>query len=119
MTIGVLMSIEFLSFQPCCWTTTKFIMRFYITGADNVYTVLRMKKECQFKVFDVWNKKNTYCGSPDGSTDIFRHGYIDNMNFSCISYVCMVFCLCNSFVKKLSNLVYLIPIAKKTFLLYL
>ncbi|XP_063420562.1 uncharacterized protein LOC134705775 [Mytilus trossulus] len=49
-----------------------------------------MLKACGYEVFDVWNLKHVYCGSA-GNTDIYRHGYIDNIDLTCVSYLEMRF----------------------------
>ncbi|XP_076090194.1 uncharacterized protein LOC143062366 [Mytilus galloprovincialis] len=69
---------------------TGFYVLFGLTEGDTVHTVLKMLKECGYEVFDVWNLKHVYCGSA-GSTYIYRHDYIDNIDLTCVSYMEMRF----------------------------
>ena len=58
------------------------IFAFFVTGA-HVHTVLQMLKVSQYKVFDLWNLKLTHCGSA-GSTNLYRHDYIDHLDPACV-----------------------------------
>ncbi|CAC5410979.1 KDM5 [Mytilus coruscus] len=68
----------------------RFIFDSRASDGDTEHTVLQMTKECGYNVFDVWNLKHVYCGSA-GSTDLYRHDYIDNIDLTCVSYLKMIF----------------------------